>query len=76
MRVPCVDTIYKEKKTPIYVIKKIYPSFKGEVIKIDFDLNFDTLGDKVISQKKSIKSQNDSSEKKIDNTNQNKKKKI
>ena len=72
MRVPCVDTIYKEKKTPIYVIKKIYPSFKGEVIKIDFNLNFDSLGDNFISQKKSIKSQNDSSEKKIDNTNQNK----
>ena len=71
-RVPCVDKIYLEKKIPIYVIKKIYPSFKGEVIKIDFDLNFDSVGDNLISQKKTNKNQNDSSEKKIDNTNQNK----
>ena len=71
-RVPCVDKIYLEKKIPIYVIKKIYPSFKGEVIKIDFDLNFDSVGDNLISQKKTNKNQNDSSEKKIDNINQNK----
>ena len=64
IRVPCVDPIYKEVKTPIYVIKKIYPSFKGEEIKIDFDLNFDILEDNFISEKKSIKNQNDSSEKK------------
>ena len=72
IRVPCVDPIYKEVKTPIYVIKKIYPSFKGEEIKIDFDLNFDILEDNFISEKKSIKNQNDSSEKKIENKNQNK----
>ena len=71
-RVPCVDKIYLEKKIPIYVIKKIYPSFKGEVIKIDFDLNFDSVGDNLISQKKTNKNQNDSSENKIDNINQNK----
>ena len=65
-RIPCVDPIYKENKIPIYVINKIYPSYKGQTIKIDFDLQFDSTGVS-FSQEKKQTNTNISSEKKIDN---------